>query len=348
MPVMIARASDHIRMAGRFGSRAANTLDNHDARSQCIRIALVNNMPDAALEDTESQFVGLLEAASGENHVQVSLFSLPEILRGPHGKRRVEEFYSNIDELWDSPFDGVIVTGTEPRQPDLRQEPYWATLTKVIDWAAESTVSAVLSCLAAHAGVLYLDGVERNRLKDKQFGVFEYRTATNHSLMNNSGNRIRMPHSRWNEVREEALASAGYVTLTKSSGAGVDLFLKQRKKCLMVHFQGHPEYGALTLLKEYRRDIKRFVRQERDTYPNMPQGYFNAAASLRLAEFQQKVLARPHEALLRNFPEAAVADTLENAWRPSAISLYSNWLRYIESARSDIRRAWCAAPLGLV
>jgi homoserine O-succinyltransferase/O-acetyltransferase len=348
MPVSLANAPDLMRTARKFAPRAAMTLDSQDGRSRCIRIALVNNMPDAALEETESQFIDLLQAASGESPVQISLFSLPEISRGPRGKRRVEEHYSNIVELWDSPFDGVIITGTEPRQPDLRQEPYWPTLTKIIDWAAENTISAVLSCLAAHAGVLYLDDVERNRLKDKQFGVFEYRKTKDHSLMKNSGNRVRIPHSRWNEVREEDLASAGYTILTRSSRAGVDLFLKQRKKCLLVHFQGHPEYGALTLLKEYRRDIKRFVRQEQDTYPNMPLGYFNAAASLQMIDFQQKALARPHETLLRNFPEAAVADTLEKVWHQSAVSLYGNWLRYIESERSDILRARCAAPTGLV
>ena len=47
----------------------------------------------------------------------------------------------------------------------------------------------------------------------------------------------------------------------------MDLFVKKKEKSLFVHFQGHPEYGAQTLLKEYRRDIKRFLRGERETYP---------------------------------------------------------------------------------
>ena len=34
---------------------------------QCIQIALINNMPDAALEDTEVQFFELLDAAAGRH-----------------------------------------------------------------------------------------------------------------------------------------------------------------------------------------------------------------------------------------------------------------------------------------
>jgi len=46
-----------------------------------LRIALVNNMPDAALEDTELQFFELLSAASGDLPIQVELYSLPGIPR---------------------------------------------------------------------------------------------------------------------------------------------------------------------------------------------------------------------------------------------------------------------------
>ena len=67
---------------------------------------------------------------------------------------------------------------------------------------------------------------------------------------------MQIPHSRWNEVRADALTACGYEILTQSAEAGVDLFVKKKKDSLFVHFQGHPEYSVRTLLKEYRRDIK--------------------------------------------------------------------------------------------
>ena len=101
----------------------------------CLRLALINNMPDAAMEDTEVQFFELLENAAVHVPVSIKLFSLPGVLRGERGKQRVANLYYGIEELFNDPFDGVIVTGTEPHHPDLRHEPYWGALGEVLDWA---------------------------------------------------------------------------------------------------------------------------------------------------------------------------------------------------------------------
>jgi homoserine O-succinyltransferase len=292
-------------------------------------------MPDSALEDTERQFHDLLEAASDDIPVRVSLFSLPEIPRDTRVKQHLSEFYSGMEDLWNSQFDAAIITGTEPRQPNLREEPFWRTFTSLIDWAEENTASTVLSCLAAHAGVLYSDGIERHALVDKQFGVFDYEKSCDHPLTEGTANRISIPHSRWNEVKGDALTSCGYLVLTKSANAGADLFVKRKKESLFVHFQGHPEYGARTLLKEYRRDIKRFIRREREIYPSMPRGYFNAAASKLLSDFRERVRLHRCETLLEEFPESEVSDSLQNTWRPSAVSVYRNWLQYLGSRKTS-------------
>lgn len=309
----------------------------HNAHNEkdVLRIALVNNMPDAALEDTELQFFELLGAAAGEARLSLKLFSLPNLPRGDLGQRHLANFYSGIDELLGNRFDGAIITGTEPRRPNLREEPYWPELLQVLDWAENNTASTVLSCLAAHAGVLANEGIPRNPLSDKQFGVFEYKKVASHPLTNGIGDSMRMPHSRWNEVKADALTAGGYQVLTQSEHAGVDLFVKHMKKSMLVHFQGHPEYGTRTLLKEYRRDTKRFLRQERESYPSLPQGYFDAAASQLLADFREKAIENRGEEILAEFPEAAVAATLQNSWQASASAVYRNWLQYLRSAKSE-------------
>jgi homoserine O-succinyltransferase len=297
-------------------------------------------MPDAALEDTEMQFLELLEAAANRACVSVKLFSLPLLPRGDRGLQHVGNFYHGLDELWNSHFDALLMTGTEPLQRDLRQEPYWQALTEVLDWAERHTISTILSCLAAHAGVLHSDGVRRQPLPDKQFGVFDSAVADStmterHELVANAPLPMRFPHSRWNEVRAEDLRAAGYSVLTQSPEAGVDLFVKQKKKSLFVHFQGHPEYGTLTLLKEYRRDIKRFLRQERKTYPTLPQGYFDPASTKLLSEFQANCQADPREEQLVHFPEAEIFKTLQNTWQQSAVVLYRNWIHLIASRKDN-------------
>ncbi len=304
-----------------------------DRQAECLQIALINNMPDAALEGTENQFLDLLAAAAGEIPVCVELYSLPQITRGERAQQHMSGLYSNICDLTSGRFDALIISGTEPRQPDLRNEAYWETLVGLLDWAEHNTASTILSCLAAHASVLHSDGVARHLLGDKRFGVFNEKKVSQHPLIAGAPDVIRIPHSRWNELREDELVSAGYTVLTKSKEAGVGLFAKQKNKSLFIHVQGHPEYATATLLKEYRRDIKRFVRRERETYPSLPHGYFSASAVELLADFRRRALSDPNESILATFPDAVVAKTLQNGWHGAGAGIYRNWLQYVASKR---------------
>ena len=314
----------------------ARPAGKQEASAEHLRIALINNMPDSALEDTEVQFFELLESAAGDLPLSLTLYSLPELPRSDAGQHHLRNFYHCIDDLLNSRFDGMIMTGNEPRQPDLRNEPYWPALGAVLNWAERSTTSTVLSCLAAHAGVLHSDGIPRHRLGDKQFGVFEYKKVRCHALTEQTGDTMQIPHSRWNEVRADALTDGGYEILTQSADAGVDLFVKKKKGSLFVHFQGHPEYSLRTLLKEYRRDIKRFLKRERETYPTMPQGYFVAGAIELLSDFRKVVEADPREELMAKFPQAAVASALQGTWKSSAASVYRNWLQYLQLRKAEV------------
>ena len=224
------------------------------------------------------------------------------------------------------------MTGTEPQATDLQDEPYWGSLTRLLEWADRSTSSTILSCLAAHAGILHLDGIVRRPLGDKRFGVFECVRVGDHPLTAAAPGGLRMPHSRWNDIPEEALRACGYRVLTRSDDAGVDTFVKQRQS-LFVFLQGHPEYEAVTLLLEYRRDVARYLRSERDTYPPMPQGYFDDATERRLVALRERALGDRREALLADFPTETAAAGVRNSWRPSAEQFYRNWLGYLAWAK---------------
>jgi homoserine O-succinyltransferase/O-acetyltransferase len=311
-------------------------------RRDGVEIGIVNNMPDAALESTERQFIGLLAAASERTPVRVRLFSLPGIPRGDFARRYVAGHYAGIEDLWKAPLDGLIVTGTEPRRAALTDEPYWGDFTKIVDWAERNTVSTIWSCLAAHAAVLHLDAVDRCALADKCFGIFQSERTVDHALMATAPAALQVPHSRWNGLPENALTACGYDVLSRGADIGADMFVKQFRS-LFVFLQGHPEYEASTLLREYRRDVGRFLRRERETFPAQPQRYFDQASAQALDVFRTRALVNRSEDLLESFPAAAIREPLFNSSRASALRLFRNWLTFISARREATFRAIATA-----
>src|SRR5579872_2534771 len=335
MPLMLKGSSTPAHWTKEQRWQALEPRDRNCDGGSCIEIALINNMPDAALADTERQFCELLSTAAGDIPLRIQLYSLPEICRNAQARLHMRGRYLDIRDLLNHRFDAVIITGTEPRQSDLRREAYWQTLVEVLDWAERNTTSTILSCLAAHASVLHSNGIERHRLDEKRFGVFDEKQVSQHALTAGVPDVIRIPHSRWNELRENDLVACGYVVLTKSKEAGVGLFAKQMRRSLFVYVQGHPEYKTQTLLKEYRRDIKRFLRHERETYPLLPHGYLNPEATKRMRDFRAQALSNPQGEVLAAFPDSFVSGTLQNGWHASGAIIYRNWLRYVASRKTD-------------
>ena len=336
MPVLIHPSSPdhHLFARGRSGGAEA-TLRNDRELISCVDIGLINNMPDSALVPTERQLFDLLSAAAGTSVIRLHLFTMEATPRTVWGRDYVRRFYLDANDLFASNLDGIIVTGAEPTTDRLTDEPYWQSFVQVVDWARENTTSSVYSCLAVHGAVQHLDGVERYSLDDKCIGVFQQTRLASHPLMLGIPERLAIPHSRWNEVREGALAQSGYTVLTRSDRAGVDCFVKQHRRNLFVGFQGHPEYEAQSLLGEYRRDIGRFLRRENDVYPNMPHGYFSVVEKEALARFKREALSGRRPELLACFPVDQLARDLRQTWHTAARRIYGNWISYLSSQKAE-------------
>jgi homoserine O-succinyltransferase/O-acetyltransferase len=333
MPVIIDNDRYSYRLS-RHGQRRSRRvkIDACEPAESCIHIGLINNMPDSALERTELQFARLLDAAAGDKFVRLKLYSLPNLPRRDWGLQYLDRCYSKIDDLFKSDLDGVIMTGTEPRAPSLADEPYWGALVDVLDWAEERTVSSIFSCLAAHAAVRHIDGIERRALSEKCFGIFDQIKVSDCALTKGVPRRIRFPHSRWNDIPQDSLISSDYEVLTWSAEAGVDSFVKRRKS-LFLFFQGHPEYEPQTLLWEYHRDIRHFLEREKEIYPGMPQRYFDEATIEALGGFRKRALSDRRTELLSDFPATSIAEKVTTAWRAAATSIYRNWLLYISEQK---------------
>jgi homoserine O-succinyltransferase len=332
MPVFLnPKYPDHERQSGLNWPRLqSGSLE--EPRSTFLHIGLVNNMADAAMCATERQFLTLLEAAAEDMVVQLTLYALPEVERTPSGQRRVDSFYFGIEQLWEQlpeecP-DGLIVTGREPRTPDLRDEAYWPSFNRVLAWTQEHARSAVWSCLAAHAAVLALDGIERVRSQHKHFGIFTSKQSAPHALLAGVPASLRLPHSRWNGLSAGQLAAKGYQVLTRTSDGGVDTFVKQDAG-LFVFFQGHPEYESETLMGEYRRDVGRYLKGEMETYPLLPLDYFEEETERSLREIEAKARASRPEKLLGEVSAVLNSVRIRNTWRSTAALIYRNWLEHL-------------------
>jgi homoserine O-succinyltransferase len=302
-----------------------------------VTVALVNNMPDSAFVDTEDQFRRATEAVDGAG-VALELYTITDIPRSHEIGSVIESRYHGLDELWTHAPDALIVTGTEPTQIQMVYEPYWPYLARLLEWAAGAVPTVLLSCLASHASILLFDGIERVSRPHKCSGVFRgFVTDSGDPLAFGLPHEVRMPHSRVNEVPEDVLIDAGYRIVVGGAGcpAGWAVAARECGDALFVLCQGHPEYSTLSLLREYRRDVRRFLFGRGTVpYPCLPEGYLPTAAVHTLEHFAARAGRGSRDPcdLWAEFPYQEVAAGVENTWAAASTALYTNWIRFARAA----------------
>ncbi|HXQ14084.1 MAG TPA: homoserine O-succinyltransferase [Caulobacteraceae bacterium] len=306
------------------------------ARGPRLKVGLLNNMPDAAMAATERQFSDLLQVATEGTPVTLKLFGLSSMARGEAAQAHMRGRYQAAEALPSAGLDALIVTGCEPRAPELDHEPYWPALTRVIDWTQKSGIPTIWSCLAAHAAVQHLSRIRRQQLPAKLSGVFESHAARDDALLDGVSTPLITPHSRQNGLVEEDLVEKGYRVLTRSAVAGVDAFVR-RGLGLSVFFQGHPEYDADTLMREFSRDVGRYLHGRRPHHPNTPTGYFELEVESALAELSWHARRRPDPKLAPLYAAILAKAQPTRTWRGTSVKIYRNWLRHVAEARRPAR-----------
>lgn len=292
-----------------------------------LHIGFLNMMPDAALVATERQFIRLVGGCNRIAQFFVYPFSLSALPRGKETMDYIERYYSNFDELKEAGLDALIITGANVANPALQQEPFWDPLIDVVSWARDEVASILCSCLATHAVLKHLHGIERQLLPEKRWGVYSHRVCQpHHPLLREINTRFDVPHSRYNEIPRSRLESAGLTVLAESDEGGVHMAVSP-DQFNIIYFQGHPEYDIDSLLKEYKRDVLRYVREDRAQPPPFPAHYFSATAvgvaERFVAEAKQAVSAgRPIPSSL----EEKLRPELDNTWGDTAKAIINNWL----------------------
>ena len=319
-----------------------------------LHIGLLNMMPDAALTATERQFFRLVGESNQIAQFYMHPFTLKELKRSPEGVVHVEKFYEGFDKIQREGLDALIITGANVTQPDLAQEPFWSPLIEVIDWAYENVTSTLCSCLATHAVLQFRYGQRRRRLPEKRWGVYSHRLVDRrHPLVTGVNTRFDVPHSRFNEIGTDQFRAAGLPALVEGEDAGVHLAVSA-DGFRLVFFQGHPEYDIISLLKEYKREVKHFAAGRRTDYPPYPENYFTAQNQAILEEHQDRVTTALQAGTdIPEFPEAQILNSLDNTWHDTAEAVINNWIgKVYQITHQDRRRPFKegvdpADPLGL-
>ncbi len=314
----------------RLKQEGENVVPREVALKQDIRelhVGLLNMMPDAALAATERQFFRLVGESNAIAQFYVHPFTLAELARGAEAQAYVAQYYESFEQIKEQGLDALIITGANVTQPDLALEPFWKPLIKVIDWAYDNVTSTLCSCLATHAVLQFRYHQKRRHLGFKRWGVYSHRVVDRkHPLVSDVNTRLDVPHSRFNDIARAQFEAAGLRVLAESDVAGVHL-ATSADGFRLVFFQGHPEYDTVSLLKEYKREVARFVKREREDYPPFPENYFTLKSQGILEEHRERVrAAAAHGASVPDLPESLLATGLDNTWHDTAEAVIDNWV----------------------
>lgn len=326
----------------RLRNEGETVIPEQEALHQDIRelhIGLLNMMPDKALAATERQFFRLVGESNQIAQFYVHPFTLDGLQRSPEGQAYVDRYYEKFSDVRDAGLDALIITGANVVGRELSVQPFWKPLIEIIDWAYDNVTSTLCSCLATHAVLQFRFGVNRRALPEKRWGVFTHNVVDKyHPLTTGMNTVFDVPHSRFNQIDNIQFREAELKVLVESDVAGVHLAVSN-DGLRLVFFQGHPEYDVISLMKEYKREVGRFIDAEREDYPVFPENYFDDQSRAILEEYRDRVeRAHTDNRPAEEFPEDLIVPRLQNTWHDSAEAVINNWIGKVYQTTHADRR----------
>ncbi|MCC3381705.1 homoserine O-succinyltransferase [Paenibacillus farraposensis] len=256
-----------------------------------LRIAILNLMPTK--ETTETQLLRLV--GNTPLQVDVTLVHMKSHVSKNTSQEYLNMFYKTFDEIKNSRFDGMVITGAPVEQLEFEDVNYWKEIQQIFEWTKTNVTSTMHICWASQAALYHHFGIPKYGLDYKCFGVFSHIVSKPKvKLLRGFDELFYAPHSRHTEVRREDIDRiAELEVLSESAEAGVYLIATRDGKQIFV--TGHSEYDPLSLKWEYDRDVAKGMEVE------VPKNYFPGDDPKR---------------------------TPPSIWRAHANLLFSNWLNY--------------------
>lgn len=256
-----------------------------------LKIIIVNLMPTKIT--TETQLLRLL--SNSPLQTEIEFLRMRSHTSKNTSSQHLENFYKSFEEIRNSKYDGMIITGAPVEGMEYEEVDYWDELSSIMEWSSTHVTSTLHICWAAQAGLYYHYGIPKYPLEEKCSGIFLHKvTRRTAKLVRGFDPLFYAPHSRHSEVRAEDIKRVKELEiLSYSDEAGVYIVFTKKGKRIFV--MGHSEYDANTLRDEYFRD------KEKGLDPVIPKHYF---------------------------PNDDPKRTPIVRWRSHASLLFSNWLNY--------------------
>ncbi len=269
-------------------------MSNKRADTQDIRplkIIILNLMPTKI--ETETQLLRLL--SNSPLQIDIDFLQVKSHVSKNVSKNHMDKFYKVFDEVKNSKYDGMIITGAPVEHLEFEDVDYWDELCEIMEWSKKNVYSTFHICWGAQAGLYYHYGIKKHKVDKKIFGVFPHRSLDiTHPLMRGLDDEYYVPHSRYTDISRQDIAQIKQLQIISySEMAGVHIVSDM--DCRQFFVTGHSEYDRETLAKEYFRDKAKGIDID------IPYNYF--------------------------------PDDDENAvpvmsWKSSASLIFSNWLNY--------------------
>ncbi len=256
-----------------------------------LKIIILNLMPTKIV--TETQLLRLL--SNSPLQVKIELLQMASHTSKNTPQDHLTAFYKIFEEVKDSYFDGMIITGAPVELLNFNEVDYWNELCTIMEWSKHNVYSTLHICWGAQAGLYYHYNIPKYIFDEKLSGVFSHRVLkSKHPLMRGIDDLFYLPHSRNTGVKTiDVQRHKELEILSLSDEAGVSIIGTQNGRQFFI--LGHPEYDRDTLAKEFFRDLEKGID------PKIPSNYF---------------------------PENNTDAVPIMRWKSYANLLFTNWLNY--------------------
>ena len=256
-----------------------------------LKVVILNIMPKKI--ETESQLLRLL--SNTPLQVDIDLLHVASHVSKNTSLNHLSPFYKTFDEIKNTRYDGMIITGAPVELLDYEQVDYWDEICKIMEWSITHVFSTLHICWAAQAGLYYHFGIPKYPLDKKMFGIFPHKAEVeNCQLLRGFDDVFFVPHSRNSEIRREDIEKVSQLEiLTSSDISGVHIVANKNGRQYFI--TGHSEYDRDTIANEYFRDMQKGIDIQ------LPYNYF---------------------------PDDNPNNTPKFSWRCTANLMFSNWLNY--------------------